>query len=75
MYVYNVYKYVYLDWPDRSWPKGKINEGETPYACGLRETLEETGYNASGLCSEENFLVVHEDSKLTKLFVAVGEQD
>jgi mRNA-decapping enzyme subunit 2 len=58
-----------------SWPKGKINEGESPFSCGLRETFEETGYNAaaSGLCSEDAFLVVHEDSKLTKLFVAVGE--
>lgn len=56
----------------RSWPKGKINEGESPFDCGLRETLEETGYNAASLCFEEHFLVVHEDSKLTKLFVAVG---
>lgn len=55
-----------------SWPKGKINQGESPYSCALRETLEETGYDASSLCSEDNFLVVHEDSKLTKLFVAVG---
>jgi 8-oxo-dGTP pyrophosphatase MutT (NUDIX family) len=57
----------------RSWPKGKINEGETPYDCGIRETYEETGYNAAALCCEEQFLVVHEDSKLTKLYVAVGE--
>ena len=57
-----------------SWPKGKINQGESPYSCALRETLEETGYDASSLCSEDNFLVVHEDSKLTKLFVAVGNR-
>mmetsp|Transcript_15235 Transcript_15235/g.25302 ORF Transcript_15235/g.25302 Transcript_15235/m.25302 type:complete len:263 (+) Transcript_15235:670-1458(+) len=55
-----------------SWPKGKINEGENPLDCGIRETLEETGYNAAALCSEDHFLEVHEDSKVTKLFIAIG---
>lgn len=55
-----------------SWPKGKINEGESPFDCGIRETLEETGYNAVDLCSEDQFLEVHEDSKVTKLFIAIG---
>lgn len=57
----------------RSYPKGKINEGESAFACALRETLEETGYNAAGLTDEENVLVVHEDAKVTQLYVAVGE--
>lgn len=55
-----------------SWPKGKINEGESPYDCAIRETLEETGYNAGSLCNEEDFIVVAEDSKMSKLYIAVG---
>ncbi|KAH8835247.1 Dcp2, box A domain-containing protein [Flagelloscypha sp. PMI_526] len=29
-------------------PKGKINEGEAPETCAVREVLEETGYNMQG---------------------------
>jgi mRNA-decapping enzyme subunit 2 len=62
------------NWKGTSWsfPKGKINEGEAPYDCGIRETLEETGFNAMEYCHEDHFLVVHEEKKVTRLYIAVG---
>ena len=30
-----------------SWPKGKMNQGEEPMACAIRETFEEVGYDCS----------------------------
>ena len=50
-----------------SWPKGKVNEGEDAYSCAIRETLEETGFDASEYCCAEHSLTHHEDEKLIKL--------
>jgi mRNA-decapping enzyme subunit 2 len=62
------------NWKGNSWsfPKGKINEGEPHYDCAIRETIEETGYNPSAYCNPEHFLVVYEEKKMTKLYVAIG---
>ncbi len=62
------------NWKGTNWsfPKGKINEGESPYDCAIRETFEETGFNPTEYCYEEHFLVVHEEKKVTRLFLAVG---
>ena len=56
-----------------SWgfPKGKVNEGEAPLDCALRETLEETGFDAKTHCREQNSLVLHDEKRLTKLFIAL----
>jgi hypothetical protein len=61
-------------WKGNSWsfPKGKINEFESEYDCAMRECYEETGYNPTEYCSPENFVIVHEKNKVTKLFIAVG---
>lgn len=62
------------NWKGTSWsfPKGKINQSESPFACAIRETYEETGFNPLEYCNEEQFLVVYEEKKVTRLFVAVG---
>jgi mRNA-decapping enzyme subunit 2 len=59
-------------WNGNSWgfPRGKINEGESPMACGVRETLEETGYDATANCKAEDFLVVMENGKVAQLYIA-----
>lgn len=42
-------------------PKGEKDEGETPYECALRETLEETGLDLSGVeltdCGEFDYMI------------------
>lgn len=55
-------------------PKGKINQGEDEFACGLREVYEEVGYNASGLNSDPNDFIVHstKSGKYIKLFIIPG---
>jgi mRNA-decapping enzyme subunit 2 len=55
-----------------SWgfPRGKINEGESPMACAVRETYEETGFDAHALCKAEDFLVVVENEKICQLYIA-----
>ena len=62
------------NWKGTSWsfPKGKINQSETSFACAVRETYEETGFNPIEYCNEEQFLVVYEEKKVTKLFIAIG---
>ena len=54
-----------------SWPKGKVNEGEDAYKCAIRETFEETGFDASYHCDEEHFIAHYEDQKLIKLYLGL----
>ena len=54
-----------------SWPKGKVNEGEDAYKCAIRETFEETGFDASYHCDEEHFIAHYEDQKLIKLYIGL----
>jgi mRNA-decapping enzyme subunit 2 len=60
------------DYNGKSWtfPRGKINENETEFACALREVLEETGFDASPHCREEDSLLSYNEGKQIKLFVA-----
>jgi mRNA-decapping enzyme subunit 2 len=61
-------------WKGKSWgfPRGKINENEEPLDCAVREAMEECGYDASQQCREEDQLVVMEESKTIKLFIATN---
>ena len=58
----------------KSWtfPRGKVDEGESSYECALRETLEETGFDAQHCCREEDVLVIVNESKIIRLYVATN---
>lgn len=60
------------DWGGKSWmfPRGKIDEGESSFECALRETLEETGFDARSYCNEDDILVSIINGKINRLFVA-----
>lgn len=62
-----------------SWgfPKGKVNQGENPLACALREVYEEVGYDASGLNPRAEDFIPFEsrDGKLITIFIMVGAQE
>eukprot|EP00602_Paraphysomonas_sp_CaronLab_P005799 CAMPEP_0185033088 /NCGR_PEP_ID=MMETSP1103-20130426/21726_1 /TAXON_ID=36769 /ORGANISM="Paraphysomonas bandaiensis, Strain Caron Lab Isolate" /LENGTH=283 /DNA_ID=CAMNT_0027569225 /DNA_START=330 /DNA_END=1181 /DNA_ORIENTATION=+ len=62
------------NWKGSSWsfPKGKINQGEKPFECALRETYEETGFNPAEYCTVNDFVDLHEEKRMTRLFIAVG---
>lgn len=56
----------------KSWgfPKGKINQDETPEACAIREVLEETGLDISNMLNPDDFFTAHH--KEIKLYVIRG---
>ena len=56
----------------RGWPKGKINEFESGLSCAIRETFEETGFDATDYCVQENFISNIENEKITTLYIATG---
>lgn len=60
------------DWNGKSWmfPRGKINQNETELQCAIRETQEETGFNASQYCNENDFIISFQDQKKVQLFIA-----
>jgi mRNA-decapping enzyme subunit 2 len=60
------------DYNGKSWtfPRGKINENETEFSCAVREVYEETGFDPSPHCKEEDNLLAFIDGKQIKLFVA-----
>lgn len=62
------------NWDGKSWsfPRGKIDEKETEYACAIREVYEETGYNPSSHCNENEFLVCFQDQKKVQLFIGTN---
>ena len=53
-----------------SFPRGKVNQGESPLACACRETQEETGFDPTPHTKETDYVVWIEGSKMTKLFIA-----
>jgi mRNA-decapping enzyme subunit 2 len=61
-------------WKGTSWsfPKGKINQGEDALDCAVREVVEETGYDCSQFCREEDVLDIIDQGKLMRLFIAPG---
>lgn len=62
------------DWGGKSWsfPRGKIDEGESSFECALRETLEETGFDARNYCNEDDLLVTILSGKIFRLYIAAG---
>lgn len=53
-------------------PKGKINQNESPAACAARESLEETGFDASDLVKEEDYLTASVNKTLLRMYVVQG---
>lgn len=62
-----------LNWKRTSWgfPRGKRNEGEQAMECAIRETYEETGFDATGLVRADSFLSHGADQK-SRIYIAVG---
>ena len=57
-----------------SWmfPRGKVNEGEDPYGCAVRETLEETGFDATLYSNSNNFLTHVGEGKTMRMYIALA---
>ncbi|KAJ2920206.1 hypothetical protein MD484_g233, partial [Candolleomyces efflorescens] len=53
-------------------PKGKINETEPKADCGVREVLEETGYNLAGKINPEHFIETTNNGQRITLFIVPG---
>ncbi len=60
------------EWSGKTWmfPRGKINQNETELQCAIRETYEETGFNAGAHCNENDFIISFQDQKKVQLFIA-----
>jgi 8-oxo-dGTP pyrophosphatase MutT (NUDIX family) len=61
------------NWKGTSWsfPRGKINQNESPYDCAMRETYEEAGFNPRAHCKEEDVLTFREkQGKAAKMYIA-----
>nr|CAB3236384.1 m7GpppN-mRNA hydrolase [Phallusia mammillata] len=57
-------------WIKASWgfPKGKVNHLETPEACAVREVLEETGFDITGMVDKTQFAEHHLNEQLSRLY-------
>ena len=59
-----------------SWtfPKGKVNEGESPLDCAVREVYEEVGFSCSDMMREDLYIewTDKKTGKRTRLYVAAG---
>lgn len=63
----NIGKRMHYDFP-----KGKINIGESPIECAIRETMEETGINIENLIHEHQYIEDTIGGKLVRLYVVSG---
>lgn len=59
-----------------SFPRGKVNEGESAVQCALRETREESGFDATTLFEQQGGTVepitLYDGGKLMQFFVVSG---
>ncbi|KAI0285322.1 DCP2-domain-containing protein [Russula aff. rugulosa BPL654] len=53
-------------------PKGKINQNESPHECAVREVAEETGYNLIGKIDPEHVIEMEIREQQISLFVVPG---
>jgi len=62
------------NWSGKSWgfPKGKLNQDESHIDCAVRETYEETGFDASNHVRNGSEISIVDNSKLMKLFIATN---
>lgn len=61
-------------WAKSSWgfPKGKVNADEDPVKCACREVLEETGFDCSSTISAKDFIELHIQDTLIRLYIVTG---
>lgn len=61
-------------WARASWgfPKGKVNEGEEPHACAVREVLEETGFDISPFLDQAEYIERQVFDTQVRLYLIVG---
>lgn len=58
-------------WTKASWgfPKGKVNEGEEPWKCAVREVLEETGFDISKLINKNDYIEATIHDQIARLYI------
>jgi len=55
-----------------AFPKGKVNEGEEPYVCAVREVLEETGCDVGELINRDEYIERRIKGKTVRLYIVAG---
>eukprot|EP00357_Protocruzia_adherens_P036767 CAMPEP_0114992130 /NCGR_PEP_ID=MMETSP0216-20121206/11766_1 /TAXON_ID=223996 /ORGANISM="Protocruzia adherens, Strain Boccale" /LENGTH=428 /DNA_ID=CAMNT_0002355553 /DNA_START=57 /DNA_END=1343 /DNA_ORIENTATION=- len=52
-----------------SFPKGKLDENETPERCAIRETMEETNYDISKLLNPLKYVDLTQGTKTNRMYI------
>ncbi|GMJ11962.1 TRIDENT, decapping 2, INCREASED TRANSGENE SILENCING 1 [Hibiscus trionum] len=58
-----------------SFPRGKKNKDEEDHACAIREVLEETGFDVSGLLNKDEYIEVIFGQQRVRLYIISGVKD